>query len=75
MTSREESILREEFNKGYKSVFQSGLLQGSKAVCKVIFDKANDDSKTLEERIEDIKKFCKVSLKEPSVKVKKLPDE
>lgn len=71
MNSREENILREEFTKGYRSVFRSGLLQGSKAVCKVIFDKADDDSKTLEERIEDIKKFCKVSLKEPSVEVKK----
>lgn len=71
MTSREESILREEFNKGYKSVFQNGLLQGSKAVCKVVLDKANDERKTLEERIEDIKKFCRVSLKEQDMEVGK----
>lgn len=71
MTSREESILREEFNKGYKRVFQNGLLQGSKAVCKVIFDKADDDSRTLEKRIEDIKKFCQVSLKEQDMEVGK----
>lgn len=64
MDKQAEKVLRERFNKSLKDTFTRGLLQGSKAIAKVVFDKANDESKTLEERIAEIKRFCSVSLGE-----------
>lgn len=69
MNIQAEDKLREVFNKGYKNTFRNGLLKGSKAMCRVIFDKANNESKTPEDRIEDIKNFCKVSLGERNPEV------
>ena len=45
-----------------KQTHTNGLLQGSRAMCKVILDKANNKSKSSEERLEDIIKFCSISL-------------
>lgn len=64
MNKNAEKVLKETFKKSLRDTFQKGLLQGSKAIAKVIFDKANDVSKTADERIEEIKKFCSVSLGE-----------
>lgn len=62
MKKQEEKQLRELFTNSFKDTFRNGLLQGSKAMCKVILDKANDTAKTPDERISDIVKFCEVSL-------------
>lgn len=64
MKKQEEQQLRELFTNSFKDTFRNGLLQGSKAMCKVILDKANDTAKTSDERIADIVKFCEVSLGE-----------
>lgn len=64
MNKNAEKVLRETFKKSLRDTFQKGLLQGSKAIAKVVFDKANDVNKTAEERIEEIKRFCSVSLGE-----------
>ena len=58
-----EKKLKKAFNDGFKSVQQAGLLQGAVAISKVILDKANDTSKTPDERLKDIIKFCEVSLR------------
>ena len=57
-----ENKLREAFNEGFESIHRNGLLQGSVAISKVILGKANDISKTPEERLSDIIQFCEVSL-------------
>ena len=49
-------------------MFQKGLLQGSKAVCKVIYDKANDNKNNANEKIDEIKRFCEVSLNNKKMK-------
>ncbi len=36
----------------------AGLTQGAYAMCQVVLDKAKDDSKTADERIADIIRFC-----------------
>lgn len=41
---------------------RKGLAQGSKAMCHVIMEKAQDQTKSYEERIREIERFCKVSL-------------
>lgn len=64
MNKNAEKVLKETFKKSLRDTFQKGLLQGSKAIAKVIFDEANDVSKTADERIEEIKRFCSVSLGE-----------
>lgn len=64
MDSKTEKQLNKVFKEKFKEVHLNGLLQGTKAISKVILDKANDTSKTSEERLEDIIKFCEVSLKE-----------
>lgn len=62
MKNTEEEMLRDLLTNSLKETHRNGLLQGSKAICHVVLDKANDTSKTPEERLEDIKKFCEVSL-------------
>ena len=63
MNKKEEQRMREAFTDGFSKMFQNGLHQGTYAIAKVLYDKACDESKTYEERIQDIKKFCEVSLK------------
>jgi len=58
-----EMKLRKTFNEGFKSAQRNGLLQGATAISKVVLDKANDTRKTPEQRLEDIVRFCEVSLK------------
>lgn len=62
MSTNDEQLLRDTFTKSLKETHRNGLLQGSRAMCSVILTKANDTTKTPDERIEDIIKFCKVSL-------------
>ena len=62
-----DEMFRKTFEEGFKKHFQNGLLQGSRAICKVVYDKACDEKKTVEERIEDIKKFCSVLVGLPVV--------
>lgn len=62
MRGNTEKQLREAFNEGFEAARRTGLLQGAVAISKVVLDKANDTSKTPEERLADIIKFCEVSL-------------
>ena len=62
MKSDTERKLQEAFDDGFKSTYRAGLWEGTVAVSKVILDKANDTSKTVEERLKDIIKFCRVLL-------------
>lgn len=54
----------------FKEQFNRGLLQGTKAISRVVYDKATDEKRTNAEKIEDIKKFCSVML---SMDVKENP--
>lgn len=62
MNAQEEKQLKEMFEARFKDMFTKGMLRGSTAMCKVILDKANDASKTVEERIADIINFCETGL-------------
>lgn len=62
MTKSQEEKLRKEFEHGFKTQFKNGMAQGVYAVSKVIFDRASDESVPCEERIQEIKRFCQVSL-------------
>ena len=60
--SDSDTIGKMEIQTKLLQIRQEGLATGTKAVSKVIYDKATDESKTYEERIADIIKFCKVGL-------------
>ena len=61
---RIKMTLRENLEKQ----FRNGITQGMYAACKVISDKASDETKTYEERINDIITFCKPALKDRDAK-------
>lgn len=63
MNANVEKELLKQFEKGYENTYRNGLLRGATAVSKVVLDKAKNTTKTLEERIDEIIKFCEVSLK------------
>lgn len=50
--------IKAKFRDGFKEQFRNGLAQGCYAVCKVVLDKAGDESKPAEERLKDIVSFC-----------------
>lgn len=62
MTKKQEEALRQEFKKGFEEQFKNGMTQGAYAICKVIHDKATNDSISVEERLAEIVRFCEVSL-------------
>lgn len=43
--------------------FRNGVAQGMYAACKIIYDQATDDTKTAEERLQEIIKTCEPSIK------------
>ena len=66
----DESIRLKETNEKLTSLVQAklleqrqnGLAEGCKAISKVVYDKATDESKSYEERIRDIIIFCETGL-------------
>lgn len=59
----DELFLKQEFEKKFKEQFRNGLLQGTVAFSKVVRDKATDETKPVEDRLDDIIEFCDVALK------------
>ena len=71
-----DEMFRKTFEEGFKKQFQNGLLQGSRAMCKVVYDHASDESKPAQERIDYITKLCGVLLNLPvKAKVEEVPVE
>lgn len=68
MNKKDEIKMKKAFDEGFKAVFQQGLLQGSKAICHVILEKAKGVDQTDEERLCEIIKFCEVSLQNKNEK-------
>lgn len=54
--------LRNELQDALKKQYVRGLTDGTKAIAGVVFEKAKDQTKTAEERIDDIIAFCTPSL-------------
>ena len=67
MRKQDEIKIQEMLTETLRDTHRNGLLQGSKAMCAVIYEKAIDSSRTYEDRIADIITFCEISLgdKEP----------
>jgi len=54
--------LQMSFRYRLEEQFKRGLLQGSYAITKVVYDRATDENKTVDERLENIIAFCKTGL-------------
>ena len=61
MENKQETLVA-AFKKGLKEQYHRGLLDGTRAFTKVIYDKATDETKSVEERLRDVVQFAKVSL-------------
>lgn len=62
MTSQQEKEFEKIFLEKLKNQFTQGMIAGSKAICSVILEKANNTELTYGKRIEEIIKFCNTSL-------------
>lgn len=54
----DENMIRKEFENGLRQQRSIGVAQGAYAMCKVIVNKADDDSISIEERLSWIRSFC-----------------
>lgn len=62
LKKKDEKEIVKSFEKKFREIHSAGLMQGCKAMCKCVLDKLNNENLSAEERLEDIKKFCEVSL-------------
>lgn len=62
MGKHNDGALKQTLEKGLRTQFLNGLRQGTTAICAVVRDKASDTEKSVEERLDDIIRFCNVSL-------------
>lgn len=58
----QDEIATNEIQTKLLKVKQDGLAVGAKAISKVVYDKATDESKSYEDRIHDIITFCATGL-------------
>lgn len=59
MSRHHDDLFKQALTDGLKKQHSAGLAQGAYAMCKVIFEKATDESKTIEQRLADVVTFCK----------------
>lgn len=67
----EEKDIEEMIKTKLNETYQNGLVAGCKAMCKVILDKLQNKNKSVPERLNDVIKFCNVSLGEENNESKK----
>lgn len=60
--SRSNLLLKHEIQKRLKEAHIQAMKTTANAINTVIYNKATDETKTAEERLEDIIKFCKVTI-------------
>lgn len=59
-------MVKQVFQEKFQEIFNKGLLQGCTAIAGVVLEKATKGNESAEKRIEDIIKFCEISLKNGS---------
>ena len=50
--------IKMSFRNNLEKQFRNGLAQGMYAACKVVYDRASDETKPIEERLEAVINFC-----------------
>ena len=59
-TSQRESALKAVIQSELEKQHSAGIAQGAYAVCQVVLSQAKDDSKSAEERLQNIIAFCSI---------------
>ena len=62
MGKHNDQLFRKVVTGNLRKQHTAGAAQGAYAMCKVIRDKATDETKTVEQRLEDVVGFCNVCL-------------
>ena len=62
MTDEQNKKLEELMRKALQEQYNRGLRVGVLAASQVVMEKLNDTSKTLVERIDEIRKYCSVAV-------------
>ena len=60
MGKHNDQVFRKVVTGGLRKQHSAGIAQGAYAMCKVVLDKATDESKTIEQRLNDVIAFCSV---------------
>ena len=60
MGKHNDQVFKRVVTGGLQKQHTAGIAQGAYAMCKVILDKATNEAKPVEQRLEDVIAFCKV---------------
>ena len=60
MAKHNDQVFKRVVTGGLQKQHTAGVAQGAYAMCKVVLDKATDESKTVEQRLDDVIAFCKI---------------
>lgn len=60
MGKHNDQVFKQVVTDGLRKQHSSGIAQGAYAMCKVVLDKATDESKTIEQRLNDVIAFCSI---------------
>lgn len=63
MSKHNDQVFKRVVTDGLQKQHTAGIAQGAYAMCRVVLDKATDESKTVEQRLEDVIAFCKTCTK------------
>ncbi len=63
MSKHNDQVFKRVVTGGLQRQHTAGVAQGAYAMCKVILDKATDETKTAEQRLEDVIAFCRICTK------------
>lgn len=62
MSKHDDNTFKRVVTGGLQKQHTAGIAQGAYAMCSVILEKAKNEEKTPEERLEDIIKFCTICI-------------
>lgn len=65
MGKHNDGMFKRVVTDGLRKQHTAGVAQGAYAMCRVILDKATNEAKSAEERLEDIIAFCRTCAKIP----------
>lgn len=64
MNRKTEEQLKQKIREGYNHELTRGIAKGIWAASRIIYDYANDENLTAEQRLQNIREFCEVLARE-----------
>lgn len=63
MSKHNDQVFKRVVTGGLQKQHTAGVAQGAYAMCKVVLEKATDETKPVEQRLEDVIAFCEICTK------------